>query len=69
LCALRQALGDDETSFDGFAQADFVGQNAAALRQAAEGEHHRVDLMRIGVDTSTARRAGSPMLVGAPLAE
>ena len=51
---LRQQLSDDEAGFDGLAQADFVSEDAAAFRDAAQREHDRIDLVRVGVDSPAA---------------
>ena len=57
---LRQQLGDDEAGFDGLAETDFVGQDAAAFRDAAQREHDGVDLVRVGVDAPAALRSHLP---------
>ena len=51
---LRQQLGDDEAGFNGLAEPDFVGEDAAALRNAAQREHDGVDLVWVGVDSPAA---------------
>lgn len=38
------SLGDNEAGFDGLAEPDFVGEDAATLRDAAQREHDGVDL-------------------------
>ena len=50
----RQQLGDHEAGFDGLAQADFVSEDAAAFRDAAQREHDRIDLVRVGIDSPAA---------------
>ena len=44
------ALGDHQAGLDRLAQADFVGEDAAALAEAPEREDHRVDLVRVRID-------------------
>ena len=64
--ALGEQLGDDQTRLDGLSQAHLVGQNTAALRNAPQREHHRVDLMRVGIyPSATLRRNLPPTLAGA----
>ena len=64
---LRQELRDDEAGFDGLAETDFVGQDAAAFRDAAQREHDGVDLVRVGVDAPAAlRRHLPPAFAGGP---
>ena len=62
--ALGQQLGNHEPGFDGLAEPHLVGQNAAALGDAAQGEHHRVDLVRVRVDSAEALRRCVPSLFG-----
>ena len=50
--AFRQQLRHDESGFDRLSEADLVGQDAAALGNAPQGEHDRVDLVGIGVDAA-----------------
>ena len=50
LGALGHDLGNHETGLDRLAQPHLVGQNTAALGYAPQGEHHRVDLVRVGID-------------------
>ena len=65
----RQQLGDDEAGFDGLAQPDFVGEDAASFRDAAQREHDRIDLVRVGVDAPAAlRRHLPPAFAGGPKA-
>ena len=53
-----------------FPEPDLVGQDAAAVRQPRQREHHRVDLVRVRVDASGAlRRHVAALLVGAPQAD
>ena len=59
---LRQQLGDDEAGFDGLAETDFVGQDAAAFRDAPQREHDRVDLVRVG--GRCARGVVTPLAAG-----
>ena len=60
-------MGDDEAGFNGLAEPDLVGEDAASLRDATQREHDGVDLMRVGVDSPTAlRRYLPPALAGAP---
>ena len=64
--ALGEQLSDDQTRLDGLSQAHLVGQNAAALRNAPQREHHRVDLMRVGIYLSATLRCNlPPTLAGA----
>ena len=63
-------MGDDEAGFNGLAEPDLVGEDAAALRDATQREHDGVDLMRVGVDSPAAlRRHLPPAFAGAPEAD
>ena len=69
-CALGEELSDDEAGLDGFAESDFVREDAAAFRDAAQGEHHGVDL--VGVRVHAAAALGGDLaaaFVGATLAD
>ena len=64
--AFGEQLRDDQAGFDGLAQAHLVGQDAAALRDATQSEHHRIDLMGIRVHVPATLRCNlSPPLAGA----
>ena len=68
--ALGEELGDDEARLDRFAESDFVREDAAAFRDAAQGEHHGVDL--VGVRVHAAAALGGDLaaaFVGAALAD
>jgi hypothetical protein len=49
--ALGHQLGNDQAGLDCLPQADFVGENATALRDPAQGKYDSIDLMRIWIDT------------------
>jgi hypothetical protein len=64
--ALSEELGDDDTCFDGLAQTDFVGQDAASFRNAAEREDYGVYLVRVWVDSTAPLSGGiASVLIGA----
>ena len=52
--ALGEESRDHEARFDGFAESDFVREDATALRDAAQGEHHGVDLVGVRVYAAPA---------------
>ena len=60
LGALGHHLGHHETGLDRLAEPHLVGQNAAALGDAPQGEHHRVHLVRIGIDAPKPLRRRVP---------
>ena len=63
LDALGHHLSNHEAGLDRLAEPHLVGQNAAALRDAPQGEHHRVDLVRVGIDApEPLRRRVAPLL-------
>ena len=65
--SLRKQLRDHEAGFNGLAEAHFVGEDAAAFRDSAQREHHRVDLVRVGIDPASALRRHLPKaFAGAP---
>ena len=47
--ALGPALGDQQASFNGLAQANLVGQDHAFGKWIAGGEQRRVDLVRVQI--------------------
>jgi hypothetical protein len=51
-------LGDDESGFDGFAEADFVGEDDALGQWGANGEEGGVDLVGVEVDAGRRKAAG-----------
>ena len=59
--AFGPALGDDEGGFDGFAEANFVGENDAFGEWGADGEEGGVDLVRVEVDTGGGEAAGKAL--------
>ena len=62
--ALGHQLRDDQPGLDGLAEAHLVGKDAAALGDAAQREHDRIDLVRVGIDASLALARGiAPLLV------
>ena len=62
--ALGHQLRDDQAGLDCFPEAHFVSQNATALRNPAQGEHHGIDLMGVWIDTPLAlARCVSALLV------
>src|SRR5690349_17158611 len=64
--ALSEELCDDEACFDGLAQTDFVGQDAASFRNAAEREDDGVYLVRVRVDSTAPLSSGiASVLIGA----
>ena len=68
--ALGEELGDHEARLDGFAESDFVREDAAAFRDAAKGEHHGVDLVGVWVYASAALGGDlAAAFVGAALAD
>ena len=64
--ALGPFLGQDETGFDGFTEADFVGQDDAIRQWRSEGKQGRIHLMRIHVHLGTGDGLGQ-RVVGSPL--
>src|SRR6266545_3259410 len=57
-------LRDDQTGFDRLAEPDLVSEDATALGNPPQREHHRIDLMWIWIDASLAlARRVPPLLV------
>ena len=50
--ALGQQLRNHKPGFDGLSETHLIGQDAAAGGDAAQCEHHRIDLVRIGIDAT-----------------
>ena len=48
--ALGPLLANDKPGFDGFAQADLIGQNSPHRQRRAEGKKGGLHLMRVQVD-------------------
>ena len=68
--ALGEQLGDHEARLDRLAESDLVREDAAALRNPPQGEHHRVDLVGIRVHAAPAlRRHLAATFAGAALAD
>jgi len=47
---LSPLLGEEDASFDGFAQADLIGENCPFGEGRPKGEERRFDLVRVEVD-------------------
>ena len=66
LHAFRTALRNDQAGFNGFAQADFVGKDAATLTNASQSKDHRIDLMGVRIDASLALRGSITLAITRP---
>ncbi len=67
--ALSEELRDDEPGLDGLSEPHLVGQDAAAVAAAGEGEDDGVDLVRVGVDLAGTLRSDLPTRVARGAAE
>jgi len=64
---LGQPLGHDQARFDRLSQTDFIGKDAASVVESRQSEDDGVDLMWIGVNSTSPLRSNvSTALVGAP---
>jgi hypothetical protein len=60
-------LRDDESGFDRLSQANFISKDAPTEGNTLERKHHRVDLVRIRVDTALPLGGGlTPPLTRRP---
>ena len=56
-------LAENQTGFDGFAQADLVGQNHALAKGGFQGKQRGVNLVRIQVNGGVEQRCGEAVNV------
>ena len=59
--AFGPALRDQETGFDGLAQAHLIGQDHALGKRIARGEQGRIDLMRVQIDLRIQQSTSHPV--------